>query len=147
MPLKLDLSQLSILVIDDSRFMRKLTCEILHSFGVGKVRAAESSSEALKMLNASAPDIIICDWQMYPMDGLTLLKTLRQDKQSHLARIPFLMVTGHRSDEHVNAALGEGADSYVVKPYSISTLMAHLVKLIKGESSSQMPITEAWALD
>ncbi|HKQ10568.1 MAG TPA: response regulator, partial [Rhizomicrobium sp.] len=99
--------------------------------------------------------VIFCDWQMYPIDGLTILRRLRQQHQSQLAYVPFVMVTGHNANEDVTLALGEGADSYVVKPFSAETLMNHLIKVIVGDKShlAQLPdessngAQETWAVE
>jgi CheY-like chemotaxis protein len=150
---KADFSPLTILVIDDSLFMQRLLAEMLASFGVGKVMTAASADEAFKRIDMRVPDVIFCDWQMYPEDGLSLLRRLRAQTQSRLAYVPFVMVTGHNANEDVTLALGEGADSYIVKPFSSETLMNHLIKVIvqdkghlTGDSSNGAP-KEMWAVE
>jgi CheY-like chemotaxis protein len=132
---KADFSPLTILVIDDSPFMLRLLAEMLAGFGVGKVLTAATAEEAFERMQLRAPDVIFCDWQMYPTDGLAVLRRLRQQNESQLAYVPFVMVTGHNANEDVTLALGEGADSYVVKPFSSETLMNHLIKVIVGDKS------------
>ncbi|HKU65662.1 MAG TPA: response regulator [Rhizomicrobium sp.] len=152
---KADFSSLTILVIDDSPFMLKLLAEMLAGFGVGKVLTAATADEAFQRMELRSPDVIFCDWQMYPVDGLTILRRLRQQHQSQLAYVPFVMVTGHNANEDVTLALGEGADSYVVKPFSAETLMNHLIKVIVGDKShlAQLPdgsshgAQETWAVE
>ena len=135
---KADFSPLTILVIDDSPFMLRLLAEMLASFGVGKVLTAATAEEAFQRMQHRPPDVIFCDWQMYPVDGLAVLRRLRQQDQSHLAHVPFVMVTGHNANEDVTLALGEGADSYIVKPFSSETLMNHLIKVIVQDKSHLM---------
>ncbi|HKX65429.1 MAG TPA: response regulator [Rhizomicrobium sp.] len=152
---KADFSSLTILVIDDSPFMLRLLAEMLAGFGVGKVLTAATAEEAFQRMELRSPDVIFCDWQMYPIDGLTILRRLRQQHQSQLAYVPFVMVTGHNANEDVTLALGEGADSYVVKPFSAETLMNHLIKVIVGDKShlAQLPdgssngAQETWAVE
>ena len=149
---KADFSPLTILVIDDSPFMIRLLAEMLAGFGVGKVLTAETAEEAFARMEIRAPDVIFCDWQMYPIDGLTILRRLRQHHQPQLACVPFVMVTGHNANEDVTLALGEGADSYVVKPFSSETLMNHLIKVIVGDKSHLMQPQmgspkEMWAVE
>lgn len=152
---KADFSSLTILVIDDSPFMLRLVAEMLAGFGVGKVLTAVTADEAFQRMELRSPDVIFCDWQMYPIDGLTILRRLRQQHQSQLAYVPFVMVTGHNANEDVTLALGEGADSYVVKPFSAETLMNHLIKVIVGDKShlAQLPdessngAQETWAVE
>jgi len=140
---KADFSQLTILVIDDSEFVRRLVFEMLSGFGVGKIVLAESADIAFARMDAMRPDLIICDWQMHPVDGLAVLRKLRL--RPDLPRIPFIMLTGHRSNDDVTTAIGEGADSYIVKPFSSATLMSHLLKVILDDNS-HLDARESWAV-
>lgn len=126
----IDLSDLDFLLVDDNRFIRQLLREILKSFGARAIREAQDSDDAFDKIGRHAPDIILCDWMMGPLDGMGFLKQLRGSKAHQ--RIPIIMVSGHAMTEHVSAALGEGADSYIVKPFRSATLMTHLMKVIVG---------------
>ena len=142
---KADFSRLNILVIDDSPFVRRLVEEILTDFGVGKVSTAESAEKAFAEMESNCPDLVICDWQMYPEDGLSVLRKLRQELATRYPRMPFIMLTGHSGTEDVSAAIGEGANSYIVKPFSAQTLMNHILKVIaadKGNTDDR----ETWAV-
>ncbi len=142
---KADFSQLSILVVDDSQFVRRLIQEILLSFGVVKVFLTESAEQAFTSLDMHCPDLIICDWQMHPVDGLAILRKIRLDNSSRYSRTPFIMLTGHAGSDDVATAIGEGADSYIVKPFSAATLMSHLLKVIVSEKDVEDE-REAWAV-
>lgn len=127
-----DFSRFDVLVVEDNQFVRKLVREVLHGFGVGKVREASHGKQALSEIGRSAPDLIISDWIMAPVDGLTLLRSLRDETQFGKAYIPVIVLSGHATDDYVAQALGEGADSYIVKPFNSATLMAHLLKVSDG---------------
>ena len=142
---KADFSQLTILVIDDSEFVRRLVLEMLSGFGVGKILLAESANEAFARMDVARPDLIICDWQMHPVDGLAVLRKLRLQPSEDYPRIPFIMLTGHNSTDDVTTAIGEGADSYIVKPFSSATLMTHLLKVILADKG-HLDTKEAWAV-
>jgi CheY-like chemotaxis protein len=142
---KADFSQLTILVIDDSDFVRRLVLEMLSGFGVGKILLAESAQEAFARMEVARPDLIICDWQMHPVDGLAVLRKLRLQPSEDYPRIPFIMLTGHNSTDDVTTAIGEGADSYIVKPFSSATLMTHLLKVILADKG-HLDTKEAWAV-
>lgn len=141
-----DFSRVAILVIDDSPYMRRLVTEMLQSFGVGKVIQADGAEEAFAQMRRIRPDLVISDWEMYPGDGLSVLRRLRQEAW----QVPFIMLTGHNGNEDVTLALGEGADSYIVKPFSSETLMNHLLKVIatqpEEEDESAAPEKE-WMLE
>lgn len=142
---KVDFSRLRILVIDDSQFVRRLVQEVLLSFGVGKVIAVDSADQAFKAMAINRPDLIICDWLMYPIDGLTILRRLRNELEHRYPGMPFIMLTGHSGNDEVATALGEGADSYIVKPFSARTLMQHLLKVIAAHKP-QAREAEEWAV-
>lgn len=131
---KIDLSSLDILVVDDNQFIRRLLIEILCSFGLGSVRSAPSVDEALWKIEHKAPDIVFCDWMMSPVDGLAFLRGLRA--KDHTRHTPVVMITGHATADHVSAALGEGADSYIVKPFNAATVMEHIVKVVMNSSDA-----------
>jgi CheY-like chemotaxis protein len=142
---KADFSQLTILVIDDSQFVRRLLQEMLLSFGVGKIFLAETAEEAFMRMKLTVPDLIICDWQMHPVDGLAVLRKLRLQSPGNSNRIPFIMLTGNSANDDVTTAIGEGADSYIVKPFSAATLMSHLLKVIQSDTG-HVDSREAWAV-
>jgi CheY-like chemotaxis protein len=149
---KADFSRLSICVIDDSPYICRLLLEMLHSFGVGHVASASGAEEAFSQMRLRTPDIVICDWEMYPMDGLSILRRLREQSASQASHVPFIMLTGHNGHEEVNIALGEGADSYIVKPFTSETLMNHLMKVIIARSAGKSEAPQAknsqeWALE
>lgn len=142
---KADFSQISILVVDDSEFVRRLLKEMLLCFGASNVYFAESAEQAFARMEFQCPDLIICDWQMHPMDGLSVLRKLRLDNSSRLSRVPFIMLTGHNGADDVSTAIGEGADSYIVKPFSAGTLMSHLLKVIIADEKDT-DSRQAWAV-
>lgn len=125
--MRIDLSTVEFLVIDDNQFTRKLTREILRGFGAREVRDVESITDALNAIAQRRPDIILCDWMMHPLDGLFFLKSLRAGSRSD---IPVIMISRHATNDHVAAAMGEGANSYIVKPFRAITLLEHIVKII-----------------
>jgi two-component system chemotaxis response regulator CheY len=132
---RIDLSDIDFLLVDDNRFIRRLLKEILLSFGARKVREACSGKEAFFQIDRCSPDIIFCDWMMSPINGLDILKKV---KSGGKARIPFIMITGHSTGDHVAAAMGEGADSYIVKPFKPATLMDHLIKVISATKDQHL---------
>ena len=131
---EVDLSRLSVLLIDDNKFIRRLVGEILRSFGVKKIAQAESAAAALAQMRIGANfDLIICDWSMEPKDGLWVLRAVRGGQTALRPQTPFVILTGECRENKVVEALAEGASSYIVKPVSAKLLMDHLIKLILEE--------------
>ena len=136
LPSSVDLTTLDILVVDDNPFLRKLICVILESFGVGTIRQADNADEALQELKKRAPDIIFSDWVMPQSGGLALLRALRRDNNGAWPRIPVIVISGHATEDYVAQAIGEGADSYVVKPFTAKTIMEHVLKVIAQDEET-----------
>ena len=131
---EVDLSRLSVLVIDDNKFVRRLVAEILRSFGVKEIFEADSATAAIDQMAIGVNfDLIISDWSMHPSDGLFVLRSVRSGKTGLKPQTPFVVLTGECRQNKVIEALAEGASSYIVKPISAKLLMGHLIKLILDE--------------
>jgi len=115
---------MKILVVDDSRTMRKILRNALQGMGYSSTSIIEASDgvEAIAKLREHRfeVDIILADWNMPNMDGLSLLQELQGVEQ--LKNIPFIMVTGEAQRENVVEAIRAGARNYVVKPFTQETL-------------------------
>ena len=129
-PSSVDFSTIDVVVVEDNYFLRKLISEILASFGVGFIRQADCAQKALQEVERRQPDMIFCDWVMPQSGGLALLRALRRNNGGKYPRIPVIVISGYATDDYVAQALGEGADSYVVKPFTIKTIMDHMLKVI-----------------
>jgi DNA-binding response OmpR family regulator len=107
-----------VLVVEDEVDLNGLLCDQLRAEG-HEVRQAFDGRTALRLVEEAVPDLVILDWMLPDLDGLTVCRRLRE---SHL--MPIIMLTA-RSEE-VDRVLGleVGADDYVPKPFSIRELMA-----------------------
>ncbi|MBS9431207.1 MULTISPECIES: chemotaxis response regulator CheY [Photorhabdus] len=120
---------LKFLVVDDFSTMRRIVRNLLKELGFNNVEEAQDGAEALTKIRSSHFDFIISDWNMPNMDGLELLKVIREDAQ--LAKIPVLMVTAEAKKENIIAAAQAGASGYVVKPFTAATLEEKLNKIFE----------------
>ncbi len=84
---------MNVLIVDDSRAMRRLHREVLSELAEVDVAEAEDGVQAIYELQSRnfQVDLILVDWMMPRMDGLTLVKLLKSNE--NLRRIPILMVT------------------------------------------------------
>lgn len=130
---RIDFSALHFLVIEENSFVRDLICGMLRGFGVAHLREAASIDAGMADIDHHPPDIILCDWMMKPTDGLLFLRKLRAGLGGSYAHALAIMISEHASSDHVLAALGEGADSYIVKPFRAATLLSHLVQAVTGQ--------------
>ena len=135
-----------ILVVDDEAPIQLAMKNLLEGWGFRTVIAGSCDELLEKLAHCpDRPDLIICDWRMHPVDGLAVLRKLRLQPSQDFPRIPFIMLTGHNSNEDVTTAIGEGADSYIVKPFSSATLMSHLLKVIIDDKG-HLDARESWAV-
>ncbi|MFP4542256.1 MAG: response regulator [Opitutales bacterium] len=103
-----------LLIIDDSRTMRSILRAYAEEQGMETSEAGDGL-EALERLRADGPfDAALIDWDMPRMDGITLLRELRQDPAYR--GLKTLMVTAQSSFENVTEAMLAGADDYLMKP-------------------------------
>ncbi len=113
-----------LLVVDDSLVDRQLAGRLLESRTKHHVEYASNGLEALEVLEARLPLAIVTDLLMPEMDGMQLVKAVRQ----HFATVPIILMTGHGSEEIALQALMHGAADYVPK----SQLASQLLESVKG---------------
>ncbi|HVJ05936.1 MAG TPA: response regulator [Candidatus Saccharimonadales bacterium] len=111
------------LVVDDSSTMRKLLKSILLGAGFEVIEAGDGL-EALACLEQGASDLVLLDWNMPKMSGVELLSQLRANHNFDQMRI--MMVTTESEQEHIMRALQEGADEYVMKPFTRDAVLDKL---------------------
>jgi two-component system chemotaxis response regulator CheY len=107
---------MKVLVTDDSRVMRQIVKRTLRQAGYPDVQVCEAGNgqEALEVIASEAPDLVLCDWNMPEMNGLDLLKALRDRGRD----VPFGFVTSEGSPEMRARALNAGALFLIAKPFT-----------------------------
>lgn len=125
------LENVKFLVVDDNAFMRKIVRRVLNALDAMQVRDAGDGAEALKVMRTFEPDIIICDWEMRPLDGLEFVRMLRLSSDSANPYIPVIMLSGHSEMNRVTAARDAGVNEFVVKPISVRTLFSRIQSIIE----------------
>ena len=120
---------MKILVVDDFPTMRRIIRNLLKDLGFENVDEAEDGAQGLEKLRNSTFDLVVSDWNMPNMDGLEMLKSIRQDPA--LSKLPVLMVTAEAKKENIIAAAQAGANGYVVKPFTAATLEEKLNKIFE----------------
>ncbi len=117
-----------VITVDDSSTMRRIIKNTLNKIGFSNVLEAEHGLEGLEVLAKNKVDLIITDWNMPEMDGLTFVKTLRSKEE--FKEVPILMVTTEAAKEDILTALRSGVNNYVVKPFTPETLQEKIFKLL-----------------
>lgn len=128
---RLNLTSLSILVVDDQPFYRNLMLEVLRSVGVDNVTLAVDGLDALDALESFTPDIIISDWIMPEMDGLELTKKIRRLRDERIRMTPIIMVTSNNRQSQIVEARNCGVDTFVLKPVSLKAIASRIKEVIE----------------
>ena len=118
-----------MLVVDDEEEIRDLIQEILRDMGIVRVHLAENGEMAWQRLSRTELDydLVISDWLMPRMDGLELLKKMRQFGLETL----FIMLTVKVTGEAVAAAVENGVTLYVAKPFTYGDFSRKVSSLAK----------------
>ena len=113
------------LVVDDSRAVRMILARTLKELGF-EVREAANGREALEVIETekNAVTLVLADWNMPEINGLELLKQLRQKPE--LSSLVVVMVTTETELDQMTAALEAGANEYVMKPFTKDILVEKL---------------------
>jgi two-component system chemotaxis response regulator CheY len=113
------------LIVDDSRAIRMILSKILRELGY-EVREAANGREALDVMEVekTAVKLVLADWNMPEINGLDLLKQLRQNPE--LSSLVVIMVTTETGLDQMVAALEAGANEYVMKPFTKEILVEKL---------------------
>lgn len=126
-------TRLRFLIVDDFPTMRRIVATLLKEIGYSEIVEAQDGEEAIRVLVSKARDavpidFVITDWNMPVMDGMQLLRSIREHEV--LNHLPVLMVTAEAKRENVISAAQAGADGYIVKPFNASTLQEKLDKVL-----------------
>ncbi|MGA2808735.1 MAG: response regulator [Terracidiphilus sp.] len=126
------MSEVRILIVDDSSVMRKIVERALRQAGLDPlvVHEAGSGIEGLELLRVKQVELIVSDINMPSMDGLEFL---RQIKAQNLAPgVPVVMITTESSEEHVKQAILAGAQGYIRKPFTAEQVKERVLPLLKA---------------
>ena len=125
------LEDVKFLIVDDNAFMRTIIRRVLSALHAEQVREASDGEDALQIMQTFAPDIIILDWEMKPMDGLEFTRKVRLSRDSPNVFTPIVMVSGHSERGRVVAARDAGVNEFVVKPISAKSLFDRIQAVIE----------------
>ncbi|MGD8228928.1 MAG: ATPase, T2SS/T4P/T4SS family [Desulfobacteraceae bacterium] len=116
-----------VLVADDNGIILKTVSKVLKSKNYITI-TAENGLEALRLASEEKPDLIITDLLMPKMDGITLIKKLKD--QSSTREIPIMMLTAKDEVDSEVEGIDAGADDYLTKPVNAKRLLARVSRLL-----------------
>ena len=115
-----------VLVADDDKSIRESLVRALSLEGYA-VTSASDGAKALEMIQAERPDVVVLDLMMPVIDGITVCRVLRAEKN----RVPVLMLTARTETSDRVMGLDAGADDYLPKPFALEELLARLRALLR----------------
>ena len=105
---------MKVMLVDDSKTMRNIQKGILTQLGYTDLEEACDGMDALSKVGAFQPELLLVDWNMPNMDGLTFVKKYREQGN----KAPIIMVTTEAEKSRVVEAIKAGVNNYVVKPFT-----------------------------
>ncbi len=123
----------TIMVVDDSLTVRKITSRLLAKEGY-QVVTAKDGVDALQQLQGMLPDVMLVDIEMPRMDGFELTKNVRSDPKT--AHIPIIIITSRTAEKHRNYAMELGVNAYLGKPFQEDELLGHIAGFVQKQAVS-----------
>jgi DNA-binding response OmpR family regulator len=118
-------------VVDDNADMRPYLKRLLQRYW--HVNTAADRNDALRAIDDSLPDLVVTDMMMPGLDGRGLIQHIRTHPKAHA--LPVIMLSAQAGDEARAAGLQQGADDYLVKPFSARELLARVeVQLMRSRT-------------
>lgn len=124
------INQLTVLVVDDSPFMRDLVRGLLGNIGVKKTHEAADGIAALESIREIQPDILIVDWEMPLLNGPELVRIVRSPGVFPMPDIPIIMMSGNVERRRVFEATKLGVNEFLCKPMSAKALLERLISIL-----------------
>ncbi len=139
-PQPYDLSQFSILLVEDSSYMQALLTSMMKVFGVGDIMVCDGAEEAIELLKVTQAskksryitdiDIIITDWLMPKGSGRDLIEWVRSNSSDMVHFLPIVVVSAYTTEKVISRARDCGANEAMVKPLSGTDLASRICSVI-----------------
>ncbi len=126
-----DNSVLTVMIVDDSVTVRKVTSRLMERQGF-EVETAKDGVDAMHQLQELElrPDIVLLDIEMPRMDGFEVLRSVRRDE--NLKDLPIIMITSRTGEKHKQQAMELGVNQYLGKPFQEANLLATIDEVIEN---------------
>ena len=123
-------SNISIIVIEDFPFMRRIIKDCLLELGFVNIHEADDGSTGLDIINRKEAELIISDYDLPDMSGIELLRVVQSSEKTK--DIPFLMVIKEAQADDVIHLLDSGKQDSIVKPFT-ADMLGQKIEMLLGE--------------
>lgn len=120
-------SQIRALIVDDQASIRQVLANNLAQLGFTQVAQRKDGKEALEYLGQNPTHLVISDFNMPVMDGLALLRAVRENPRTQ--KTAFVILTSEASRDLVQEAIKAGVNNFLAKPYTVAKLREVLEKV------------------
>lgn len=120
---------IEVMIVEDDDMYREMVTTMLESGGMHAMGVADGNS-AINNLQFRKPDVILMDYMMPGIDGISLLKQIKGN--SELKHIPVIMLTGEKSREVIGKSVSAGASKFIVKPSDRKTIIATINSVLQA---------------
>lgn len=139
--MKVAYDKLRVLVVDDQMLVRTLIVRTLRELGASEdnIYQAVDGATAKRALDAKTVDIVLCDLQMEPINGMDLLKEIRCGMTLNVSTLPFVFLSGHAEKNNIVLAARLHADGFIIKPPKPAELERHLQEALTRQRPDADP--------
>jgi CheY-like chemotaxis protein len=121
---------LSVLVVDDNAYMRKMVRSLLINIGVKTIHEAGDGLAGLDVIREVSPDAVILDWEMPLLNGMEFVRIVRSPGVFPLPDIPIIMLSAHSNRKRIVEAVRAGVNEFLAKPVSAKALADRLLSIV-----------------
>lgn len=120
--------QLRVMVVDDMSTSRGILTQCLDELGISNYMVENNGQSAFQKLTATPVHLVLSDYNMPGMDGLGLLKALREHRVTQ--RVGFILVTGKPTPEVIEVGKRLGLNNIIRKPFTVATMKQSIEQVV-----------------
>ena len=132
----INFSALKVLVIDDETYIRRVVMQLLRRLEVTYIVEAAEGKQGFMEVVRNRPDVVLCDINMKPVDGMTFLGILRKTSNADIAKTPVIFLTADSQQETVIRAAKLHVNGYLVKPVSLTDLKKRITAVLSAPADA-----------
>jgi two-component system chemotaxis response regulator CheY len=124
------LSTLDVVLVEDSKPMQLILRSMFNAAKIGRLRVYDDAGSALEAMLTEPPNLLVTDWNMSPINGYQLIRSIRSAHMKSLCYVPAIVITAHATHRGIDKLVRGGAHHVVVKPFSSAQLMGRIEALL-----------------